>query len=118
MDWSRLALAASRFRRNRPQKSNSQERLKLLPQLSKNRLFPWGMPMPAPPLPTALLSKGLVPVTVVPAAAAPAPNAAAPAIGVDGVDRLETAADGARAVPNAGPPPGKLAKLRLTRPWA
>src|SRR6202044_2565169 len=101
MDWSRLALAASRWRRNRPQKSSSQESFKLLPQLSKNRLGGLGMPTPAPPLPTELLSKGLVPVTVVPAAAAPAPNAAAPAIGVDGVDSTETAAEGARAVPNA-----------------
>src|SRR3984957_12352005 len=118
MDCSRLALAASRFRRNRPQKSSSQERFKLVPQLSKNRLSPLGTPTPAPPLPIALFSKGLVPVTVVPAAAAPAPNDAAPAIGVEGVDRPETAADGARPVPNAGPPDGKLPKLRLTWPWA
>src|ERR1700722_1155674 len=118
MDWSRLALDASRFRRNRPQKSSSQERFKALPQLSKNRLVPGGMPTPAPAPPTALLSKGLVPVVVVPAAAAPAPNDAAPAIGVDGVDRPATVADGARPVPNAGPPDGKLPKLRLTWPWA
>src|SRR5215475_11111733 len=100
MDWSRLASAASRFRRNRPQKSSSQARFSEVAMLLKNRLPGRGSPRP-PPAATPLIS-GLVPVVVVPAGV----NGVAPAMGVVGVDRGPTTVDGDRPVPNVAPGEG------------
>src|SRR6516165_1818371 len=97
MDWSRPASAASRLRRNRPQKSSSQARFAEVAMLSKNRLPGRGTPPPAPPA-TPLMS-GLVSVVVVPAGV----NGAAPAMGVVGVDWGPTTVPGDRPVPKVGP---------------
>src|SRR5579871_4789594 len=98
-----MALAASRFRRNAPQKSISQAMFAERARLLKNRLEPPPTPTPRVPGPPRLVELLLEPL----------PGSTTPAIGVFGVVTGVKVAGGARLVLKNWPTAARLPPLAL-----
>src|SRR5271165_3805085 len=107
MDWLRLAVLASRFRRNSPQKSSSQDMFKDVAMLVKNRLEAALAPPPPGLAPILDPTVGLVAVVVV--------VGVTPVVGVDPAVDVIPEEDGVVEVVDAAPERGVVDATRGTR---